>query len=187
MPITWCNAVLGCIKNLTDEKKSDCFSRQELIDGYLDRIVRETGSSGDSSTTQSLSRALYDLRDNDCIEFVDDNGNYKIKNIVNGACCKPYSAPGINSGDVEKYLIEKRVLPCSSCGKREFTVLVNGGEDMIQALSVYSATSKIDGGFNVNGPYPVEINAVIPVMCKNCGHVDIFSANEVYKWKLARI
>ena len=110
-----------------------------------------------------------------------------VKNIVDNVCCKLYSAPGISSGDVEQYLVEKRVLPCSSCGKREFTVMANGGKDMIQALSVYSATSKNDGGFDVNGPFPVEINAVIPVMCKSCGHVDIFSANEVYKWKKARI
>ena len=52
------------------------FTRQELIDAELNRIVAETGSDG-ITPERTLSRELQQLRDAGIVEFVDDRGTYK--------------------------------------------------------------------------------------------------------------
>lgn len=53
------------------------FTRQELIDAELNRIVSETSSEG-ATPHMTLSRELQQLRDAGVFEFVDDRGTYRL-------------------------------------------------------------------------------------------------------------
>jgi putative restriction endonuclease len=53
------------------------FTRQELIDSEMNRIVSETGSEG-ATPHMTLSRELQQLRDSGVLEFVDDRGPYRL-------------------------------------------------------------------------------------------------------------
>jgi putative restriction endonuclease len=54
------------------------FTRQELIDAELDRIISETASEG-ATPHMTLSRELQQLRDAGVLEFVDDRGTYRLR------------------------------------------------------------------------------------------------------------
>jgi DNA-binding transcriptional ArsR family regulator len=53
------------------------FTRQDLRDAELDRIISETGSEGETPH-QTLSRELQQLRDAGVLEIVDDRGTYRL-------------------------------------------------------------------------------------------------------------
>lgn len=72
---TWREAVLNGITRLTKSKESYFFSRQELIQYELDRITQETDAYGETPA-QTLSRVLQELRDENLVEFSDNQGNY---------------------------------------------------------------------------------------------------------------
>ena len=74
--IDWTDAVLEAIHRLTRVHRTYMFSRQELIQEELSRIVAETRSTG-ATPEQTLSRELQELRDRGVIEFMADaKGRY---------------------------------------------------------------------------------------------------------------
>jgi len=72
---TWREAVVDGIRRLTKNKNSYLFSRQEIINNQLDLIITEVQSIGETPS-QTLSRVLQELRDDNLVEFVDNAGNY---------------------------------------------------------------------------------------------------------------
>lgn len=70
MPDTsWSQAVISAVRRHVRRTGSTIFSRQGLIDGEMDTIVAETGSTG-ATPWQTLSRELQELRDRGLLEFV---------------------------------------------------------------------------------------------------------------------
>jgi putative restriction endonuclease len=66
---SWSEAVISAVRRHVRQTGSTIFSRQALIDGEMDAIVAETGSSG-ATPWQTLSRELQELRDRGLLEFV---------------------------------------------------------------------------------------------------------------------
>lgn len=76
MTITWRDAVINGIKQLTESKNSKIFTRQEMIDQQLPFIIQEADSTGETPA-QTLSRVLQELRDDNLLEFMSYNrGTY---------------------------------------------------------------------------------------------------------------
>ena len=73
----WSEAVEDAVRRHVSSTGSALFTRQALIDGELARIVEETGSRG-RTPEMTLSRELQQLRDSGAIEFVDDQGSYRL-------------------------------------------------------------------------------------------------------------
>nr|WP_321508940.1 hypothetical protein [uncultured Hyphomonas sp.] len=69
MTLIWRDAVINGIQRLTETKNSKIFTRQELIDQQLPLIVQEVGSTGETPS-QTLSRILQELRDDDLLDFM---------------------------------------------------------------------------------------------------------------------
>lgn len=69
MTLIWRNAVINGIVRLTETKDSKIFTRQELIDQQLLLITQEAGSTGETPS-QTLSRVLQELRDENLLEFI---------------------------------------------------------------------------------------------------------------------
>lgn len=72
----WSDSVRLAVRRLAARQESADFSRQQLIDEELGRIVRETGSRG-ATPEMTLSRELQELRDQGEIEFVAP-GQYRL-------------------------------------------------------------------------------------------------------------
>ena len=72
---SWLEAVEAAVRRYVALQGSPTFSRQELIESELDRIVSETRSVGDTPH-QTLSRELQGLRDRGLIAF-DGTGVYR--------------------------------------------------------------------------------------------------------------
>jgi hypothetical protein len=73
----WSEVVEEAVRRHVDSTGNRVFTRQELQEAELDRIVSEAGSEG-STPHQTLSRELQQLRDSGVIEFVDDRGTYRL-------------------------------------------------------------------------------------------------------------
>jgi putative restriction endonuclease len=73
----WSEVVEEAVRRYVDTTGEASFTRQELIDAELDRIVNETGSEG-ATPNMTLSRELQQLRDVGVLEFVDDRGTYRL-------------------------------------------------------------------------------------------------------------
>jgi hypothetical protein len=73
----WSEVVEEAVRRHVDCTGDRVFTRQELRDAELDRIVSETGSEGETPH-QTLSRELQQLRDVGVLEFVDDRGTYRL-------------------------------------------------------------------------------------------------------------
>lgn len=73
----WSEVVEEAVRRQAAKAGDGSFSRQELIDAELDRIVSETGSEG-VTPHMTLSRELQQLRDVGTIEFIDDRGAYRL-------------------------------------------------------------------------------------------------------------
>jgi putative restriction endonuclease len=65
------------VRRHVDSTGDPVFTRQELQDSEMSRIVSETGSEG-ATPQQTLSRELQQLRDAGVLEFVDDRGTYRL-------------------------------------------------------------------------------------------------------------
>lgn len=72
----WSNAVEIAVRRLAARSGSAEFTRQQMIDEELGRIVDETGSRG-ATPEMTLSRELQQLRDRGGIEFVTP-GHYRL-------------------------------------------------------------------------------------------------------------
>ena len=75
--MNWSETVEEAVRRHCARTASVAFTRQDLIDAELDRIVAETGSKG-ATPEMTLSRELQQLRDRGVIEFVDDRGGYRL-------------------------------------------------------------------------------------------------------------
>lgn len=73
----WSEVVEEAVRRHVDSTGDPIFARQELVEAELNRIVRETGSEGETPH-QTLSRELQQLRDAGVLEFVDDRGKYRL-------------------------------------------------------------------------------------------------------------
>lgn len=73
----WSEVVEEAVRRHAAKSGDGSFTRQELIDTELDRIVSETGSQG-ATPQMTLSRELQQMRDAGVIEFVDDRGTYRL-------------------------------------------------------------------------------------------------------------
>ena len=73
----WSEVVEEAVRRHVDTTGDANFTRQELIDAELDRIVSETRSQG-ATPHMTLSRELQQLRDAGVIEFIDDHGAYRL-------------------------------------------------------------------------------------------------------------
>jgi hypothetical protein len=73
----WSEVVEEAVRRHVASTGSAEFTRQELSEVELDRIVSETGSEG-KTPHQTFSRELQQLRDEGVIEFLDDHGSYRL-------------------------------------------------------------------------------------------------------------
>lgn len=73
----WSEVVEEAVRRPVDSTGDPVFTRQDLIDSELKRIVSETGSVGETPH-MTLSRELQQLRDSGVLEFVDDRGTYRL-------------------------------------------------------------------------------------------------------------
>lgn len=71
----WKESVEKAVKRLIKKTGNRVFSRQQLIESELDRIVGEVGSKG-KTPHQTLSRVLQELRDEGVIKF-ESAGTYR--------------------------------------------------------------------------------------------------------------
>ena len=76
--ITWKDAVLAAIKRLVGARQNTEFTRLDIIKSELAAILKEVGSKGDTPE-QTLSRVLQELRQAEVIEFIDNQGSYRLK------------------------------------------------------------------------------------------------------------
>ena len=73
----WSEVVEVAVRDHVASTGSRDFTRSDLIDAKLDWIVAETGSVG-RTPEMTLSRELQQLRDRGIIDFVDDQGSYRL-------------------------------------------------------------------------------------------------------------
>ena len=73
----WSEVVEEAVRRHVDSTGDPVFTRQELMDAELNRIVGDTGSHG-ATPDYTLSRELQQLRDAGVLEFVDDRGTYRL-------------------------------------------------------------------------------------------------------------
>jgi putative restriction endonuclease len=75
---TWKDAVHSAIKRLVAARQSTEFTRHDIIETELAAITGEVGSKGETPE-QTLSRVLQELRQAEIIEFLDNQGAYRLK------------------------------------------------------------------------------------------------------------
>lgn len=73
----WSEVVEEAVRRHVDSTGDRVFTRQELFDAELSRIIGETGSEG-ATPHKTLDRELQQLRDAGMLEFVDDRGTYRL-------------------------------------------------------------------------------------------------------------
>jgi len=73
----WSEVVEEAVRRHVESTGDPVFTRQDLRDSQLSWIVSETGSEGETPH-QTLSRELQQLRDAGVLEFVDDQGTYRL-------------------------------------------------------------------------------------------------------------
>lgn len=74
---SWRDSVAAAVVRVVRRSGRRTFSREELIQHELERIVGETRSAG-RTPDQTLSRVLQELRDDDQIEFLGP-GEYRAR------------------------------------------------------------------------------------------------------------
>ncbi len=75
---TWKDAVHAAIKRLVATRQNAEFTRHDIIETELAAITDEVGSKGETPE-QTLSRVLQELRQAEIIEFLDNQGSYRLK------------------------------------------------------------------------------------------------------------
>ena len=73
----WSEVVEEAVRRHIDRTGDPVFTRQELFDAELERIIGETDSEG-ATPHKTLDRELQQLRDAGVLEFVDDRGTYRL-------------------------------------------------------------------------------------------------------------
>ena len=73
----WNEAVMGAIVRVCRRKGSATFTRRELIVQELVTITEQTQCAG-KTPEQTLSRVLQSLRDHKRVDFVDNDGTYRL-------------------------------------------------------------------------------------------------------------
>ena len=73
----WSEVVEEAVRRHVASTGDPVFTRQDLFDAELNRIIGETGSGG-STPHKTLDRELQQLRDAGVLEFVDDRGTYRL-------------------------------------------------------------------------------------------------------------
>lgn len=73
----WSEVVEEAVRRHVDSTGDPVFTRQELFDSELGRIIGETGSEG-ATPHKTVDRELQQLRDAGVLEFVDDRGTYRL-------------------------------------------------------------------------------------------------------------
>lgn len=73
----WSEVVEEAVRRHVQNTGSAVFSRQDIFDAELNRIVGETESGG-ATPHKTLDRELQQLRDVGVLEFVDDRGTYRL-------------------------------------------------------------------------------------------------------------
>jgi hypothetical protein len=73
----WSEVVEEAVRRHVDSTGDLEFTRQELFDAELNRIIGETASEG-VTPHKTLDRELQQLRDAGVLEFVDDRGTYRL-------------------------------------------------------------------------------------------------------------
>lgn len=74
----WKDAVHAAIKRLVAARQNTDFTRHDIIEAELSVIIEEVGSKGETPE-QTLSRVLQELRQAEVIEFLDNQGTYRLK------------------------------------------------------------------------------------------------------------
>lgn len=77
MKVSWNDAVLECVREFCKNRGTTEFSRQEFLDSELPRIIRLTGTLGntpDKTTDATMQR----LRDEGYLAFIDNKGTYRL-------------------------------------------------------------------------------------------------------------
>ncbi len=74
--ISWSESVAFAVRRLAARNGSAEFSRRQLLDAELPRIIDETGSRG-ATPDMTLSRLLQEMRDNGEVEFLG-RGQYRL-------------------------------------------------------------------------------------------------------------
>lgn len=74
---TWKEAVHAAIERIVATRQSTEFSRHDIIEFELAKIMDEVGSKGETPE-QTLSRVLQELRQAEIIEFLDNRGSYRL-------------------------------------------------------------------------------------------------------------
>jgi len=74
--MSWKDAVRRAIKRRCRARKSDIFTRSDLISNELEQIIADTHCKG-ATPDQTLSRVLQELRDAGEIKFINYDGTYR--------------------------------------------------------------------------------------------------------------
>lgn len=78
MVVTWRDAVENAIVRQVSSTRAAEFTRKDLLAFQEDRMRLDTETTG-QTPSQTISRVLQELRDDDVIEFVDGRGLYRLK------------------------------------------------------------------------------------------------------------
>ncbi len=76
----WIDVVLDVTRQLCEEQAHEIFTLQQLESQKLNEIVKRTQSNG-KTPQNSLQFYLQRLRDDNKIEFIDNNGTYKLRHF----------------------------------------------------------------------------------------------------------
>ena len=75
--MSWRTAVFDAVRRVHERRPAGVISRDELIRHELPQIVADTHSRG-LTPEQTLSRVLQELRDEGILEFLDNEGHYRL-------------------------------------------------------------------------------------------------------------
>lgn len=75
--MNWKEAVEAAARRQAAKDPNGMFTRQDLLDAERNRILSDCGGGGETPD-QTISRLLQELRDEDVITFVDDEGTYRL-------------------------------------------------------------------------------------------------------------
>lgn len=77
-PVTWHDAVKAAIQRIAGNRATGVFKLAELRQRELASIVKSTGSLG-ATPERTLERVCQELRDSHYIDFVDNDGTYRLR------------------------------------------------------------------------------------------------------------
>lgn len=75
---SWHEATKPAIRRIASGRPTRIFTLAELTERELARIVRDTGSQG-ATPDRTLQRVCQELRDEGFIDFLDNNGTYRLR------------------------------------------------------------------------------------------------------------